>query len=68
VTNLEPPPDDARASGTRPFKLFTALAVIFGVAGVVQLFTSVTAAFAAFGGAGLMLGIREILRRSVPPE
>jgi hypothetical protein len=68
VSDLQPPPDHLRPSGTRPFRLFTALAVILGVAGVVQLFMSVTAAFAAFGGAGLMLGIREILRRSVPPE
>ena len=68
MTDLQPPPDDVRPSGTRPFKLFTALAVVLGVAAVVQLFTSVTAALVPFGGASLMLGIREILRRSVPPE
>jgi uncharacterized membrane protein HdeD (DUF308 family) len=68
VTDLQPPAGDAHASRTRPFTLFTVLAVVFGAAGVVQLFTSLTSALATFGGAALMVGIRQILRRSVPPE
>jgi len=68
VTDLQPPSDDVRASRTRPFTLFVVLGVIFGAAGVVQLFSSFTAALATVGLAALMLGIRDILRRSVPPE
>ncbi len=68
MTDLQPPPDNAFASRTRPFTLFTVLAGVFVVAGVVQLFVNVPAAFATFGGAGLMVLIRDILRRSVPPE
>jgi hypothetical protein len=48
--------------------LFTVLAGGFVIAGIVQLFVDVPAAIDTFAGAGLMLGIREILRRSVPPE
>ncbi|MGD0992295.1 MAG: hypothetical protein ABR998_07470 [Gemmatimonadales bacterium] len=68
MTHLQPPPDNASAPRTRPFTLFTVLAGGFVIAGIVQLFVDVPAAIDTFAGAGLMLGIREILRRSVPPE
>jgi hypothetical protein len=64
----QPPGDEVHASRTRPFTLFTVLAVILGAAGVVQLFTSLTSALATFGGAALMLELRRILRRILPPE
>ena len=65
MTDLQPPPDGLRAPRTRPFTGFTVVAVIFGAAGVVQLFISLRTALATFGFAGLMLLIRDILRRSV---
>ena len=68
MTDLQPPPDEVHAPRTRPFTLFKVLAAFFGVAGVVQLFTSPTTALETFGLAGLTLLIRDILRRSVPPE
>jgi hypothetical protein len=68
VTDLQPSPDDVRAARTRPFTLFTVLAVVFGAAGLVQLFTSLTTALATFGAAALMIRIRDILRRTIPPE
>jgi len=68
MADLQPPRDGLRTPRTRPFTGFTVLAVIFGAAGVVQLFINIRTALATFGFVGLMLLIRDILRRSVPPE
>lgn len=57
---------EAVVASTRPFSAFTVLAAVLLVLGLVQLFSDRSHAFEAFGLAALVLGIREILKRSVP--